>query len=152
MFKETDQEGWKFARVIASFKKNSKYKYRKHLELDDGLIVEKDFEKGIKEWKIKEEPEDTDDVEDNIFLGSGDAFPVQIVSPKDYDMPEVKAAIVAEISKYKSFNAFKEVEDNGQRSIPTRWVVTVQSDSGINEPYKARLCMRGDLERGKNNI
>ena len=30
--------------------------------------------------------------------------------------------------------------------------MTDQADSGKDEPYKARLCMRGDLERGKENI
>ena len=67
-------------------------------------------------------------------------------------MPEVQAAIEREISKYKSVDAFKEVNDEGQKSIPTRWVVTEQADSGKDEAYKARLCMRGDLERGKENI
>ena len=67
-------------------------------------------------------------------------------------MPEVQAEIKAEICKYQSFQAFKEVDDIGQKFIPTRWVVTEQSSSGKNEPYKARLCIRGDLERGKENI
>ena len=137
---------------MGSWKKNSKYKYWKHLLLDGDLIVEKDFENGIKEWKVK--PEDTDDVGENLFLDSDPdgVFPVQLVSPKDYDMPEVQDAIAREISKYKSFGAFKEVDDAGQKSIPTRWVVTDQAGSGKDELYKARLCMRGDLERGKENI
>ena len=86
--------------------------------LNNGLTVEKDFENCIEVWKV--EPEiDTDDED-----GAGDdsieveadalgAFPVHIIPLKDYDMPEIQDAIAAEISKYKSFNAFKEVEDDG---------------------------------------
>ena len=55
----------------------------------------------------------------------------------------------AEISKYISFNAFEEVEDSGQTSIPVLWVVTKQAADGKNQPLKARLCIRGDLEYGK---
>ena len=57
--------------------------------------------------------------------------------------------------KYQStnfFNAFQEVEDEGQHCVPTKWVVTEQKSSGKNEPYKARMCIRGDLEKGKENI
>ena len=128
--------------------------------IDKDTIVEKDFENGTAEWKDQPEPEvieknDTDeDVLENLFLESNldGVFPVQKVSPKDYDRPEVEAAIGAEIAKYKNFKAFKEVNDNGQKCIPTRWVITEQSDSGKNEPIKARLCIRGDLEKGKEDI
>ena len=160
LFKEKESEGWKTGRVVGSWKKNSKYKYWKHILVDKDLILQKDFENGIHDWKLEPEHEAIDNLEkgedilDNFFLEEDrqGAFPVQMVSKKDYAMPEVQAAIAAEISKYKSFQAFKEVEDQGQKSIPTRWVVTEQSASGKNEPYKARLCIRGDLERGKENI
>ena len=136
--------------MVGSWKKNSIYQYWKHLLIDKDLVVEKDFEKGIEEWKdnsddVHDDPNGDDDLNDGIY-------PVQIISPKDYGMPEVKDAIAAEIIKFKSFNAFEEVDDVGQKSIPTKWVVTDQSESGKNEPYKARLCMRGDLEKGKESI
>ena len=152
LFKESDEKGWKSARVVAGWKKNSKYKYCKHLLMDDDVLVEKDFENTITEWKVK--PEDSAELDDDSLLESDPdgVYPVQLVAPKDYDMPEVKAAITREIFKYKSFEAFKEIDDLGQKSIPTRWVVTEQKDSGKDEPYKARLCMRGDLEHGKENI
>ena len=160
LFKEKESEGWKTGRVVGSWKKSSKYKYWKHILVDKDLILQKDFENGIHDWKLEPEHEAIDNLEkdedilDNFFLEEDPqgAFPVQMVSKKDYAMPDVQAAIAAEISKYKSFQAFKEVEDQGQKSIPTRWVVTEQSTSGKKEPYKARLCIRGDLERGKENI
>ena len=152
LFKEFNKNEWKTARVVASWKKNSIYKYWKHLLMDGDIVVEKDFENGIEEWKVK--PEENEDAHDHLLLETDPdgVFPVQLVPPKDYDMPEVKAAIAREISKYESFGAFKEVDDVGQKSIPTRWVVSEQADSGKGEPYKARLCMRGDLEHGKENI
>ena len=36
------------------------------------------------------------------------------------------------------------------KSIPTKWVVTEQSDQVKNEPYKARMCR--DLENGIDGI
>ena len=65
---------------------------------------------------------------------------------------KVQSAIANEIAKFNSFNAFKEVKDEGQESIPTKWVITEQPKSGKNEPYKARMCIRGDLEKGKETI
>jgi hypothetical protein len=124
--------------------------------LGDDLLVEKDFEHGIEEWKEEADHEDDDEegIDDNYYLETepNDGFPVQIISPKHYDMPEVQSAIASEISKYKSFQAFEEVDDQGQKCIPTKWVVTEQSKSGKNEPYKARMCIRGDLERGKEDV
>ena len=59
----------------------------------------------------------------------------------------------AEISKFETFNAFKEVVDEDQPRIPVRWVVIKQKDDGEEEKtFKVRLCMRGDLGRGKENV
>jgi hypothetical protein len=58
----------------------------------------------------------------------------------------------AEIEKYKSFNAFEEVVDEGQDSLPIRWVVTKHELDGKNQPLKARLCIRGDLEKNKGSV
>ena len=44
------------------------------------------------------------------------------------------------------------MNDIGQKCIPTRWVITDQSDSRKNEPIKAGLCIQGDLEKGKEDI
>ena len=162
LFKENDSDEWKSARVIKAFKKTSKYKNFRHLELKDGGIVEKDFVTGIEEWKA--EPEEVDDVEiaDTYFLsdilGKEDAmledvaFPVKILPRKEYNRPEIQEAMQAEIAKFVSFDAFKEVSDDGQYSIPIRWVVTEQKLDGKNQPFKARLCIRGDKEEGKEHI
>ena len=157
VFREVNEDDWKAGRVVGSWKKTSKYRYWKHLLLSNGLTVEKDFENGIAEWNIdNEEEEDPSEVDDTNFTlddkeGSSGCFPV-IVPRSKYHQPEVQSAIASEISKYKSFEAFREVEDEGQKCIPTKWVVTEQFSSGKSEPYKARMCIRGDLEGGKENI
>ena len=157
-FKEKDTEGWKCGRVVGSWKKTSRNKYWKNILLSSGLTISRDFENGIEEWNVVPEVDDLEEPnEDNENFNldmavTGAAFPVHVIPPKDYDMPEVQAAISAEIAKYKAFNAFKEVEDKGQNCVPTKWVVTEQKASGKNEPYKARMCIRGDLEKGKENI
>ena len=155
LFKEKEADNWKSGRVVGSWKKNSKYRYWKHVLLGNDLIVQKDFENGVHDWKPElDANEELEDTMDTYVLETDPygVFPVHKISSKDYDMPEIQTAIQAEISKYKNFQAFEEVQDQGQKSIPTRWVVTEQSSSGKNEPYKARLCIRGDLERGKEDI
>ena len=57
-----------------------------------------------------------------------------------------------EIQKYKSFNAFEEVINAGQESVPIRWVCTRHELDGKNQPIKARMCIRGDLEQGKESL
>ena len=115
----------------------------------------------MEEWK----PFHTDDEEnylsDAYFLSSimgdspeniNDSFPVNLVPRREYGNGDVQKAMKDEIEKYHSFNAFEEVIDEGQDSLPVRWVVTRHEADGKNQPLKARLCVRGDLEKGKDNI
>ena len=80
------------------------------------------------------------------------AFPVKLIPRAEYHKPEIQAAMQSEISKFENFEAFEEVDDIGQKRIPIRWVISEQKVDGKNQPYKARLCMRGDLEKGKENV
>ena len=41
-------------------------------------------------------------------------------------MPEVKEAKMAEVSNLLDFDVFEEVEDKGQETIGSRWVVTAK--------------------------
>jgi hypothetical protein len=77
---------------------------------------------------------------------------VKLIPKKEYHRLEVQDAMQAEILKYKDFKAFVEVDDEGQNNIPVKWVVTEQKQDGKNQSYKARLCIRGDLEKGKENL
>ena len=135
----------------------------KQLLLEDGSRLERNFESEIAEWKPESSKEDRaeSDVEEVLYsVTSGEtdkfkvelAYPVEIVRKEDYGSSEVQIAMKAELDKYKSFGAYEEVEDKGQHRIPIRWVVSKQIDSGKNQPIKARLCIRGDLERNKSSI
>ena len=165
---------------MKTFKKGSKYKNRRHLDIENEGRVEYDFGRDIDEWKqyeediIEEDESDKNEVEENSkedvkedvietfflneILGLKDysptdhVYPVKLIPRSDYHKPDIQEAMQAEIAKYKDFNAFEEVEDDGQRSIPIRWVVSEQGEDGKNQPFKARLCIRGDLEKGKESI
>lgn len=161
IFREKGSEDWISGRIVASFKKTSIYKYCKHVLIGKDLIIQKDFEKDIDEWNEVPDEEKEDNIEEEKdyaepYLMIEDdtecVFPVKIIPTKEYNRPEVQEAMQAEILKYKSFNAFKEVQNVGQPSIPIKWVVTEQKEDGKNQPYKARMCIRGDLEKGKENI
>ena len=162
-FKEYGSDTWKHANVSGVFKKTSIHKNLKQLTFDDGFKTDVDFENTVENWK----PFHTDDVEceadlsETYFLSSimgnnhediYDSFPVNLVPRREYGHSDVQKAMKDEIEKYHSFNAFEEVIDEGQDSLPVRWVVTRHEVDGKNQPLKARLCVRGDLEKGKDNI
>ena len=150
-YREKGSDKWKPGRVVGSFKTNSKYKHWKHVQVKDGLTIEVDFKKN--EWKDESEVGNDDIIDTFVMTDIDDkVFPVKIIPPKEYNRPEIQEAMSAEILKFKSFEAFREVPNEGQTSVPIRWVVTEQKADGKNQPYKARLCIRGDLERGKEHI
>ena len=163
-FKEYDSEDWIIAKVFRVFKKSSIYKDVKQMILKDGSKIEKNFQTEVEEWKPLENLDENHtevDVNETFILSSilgkesievDDVFPVDIVDKKDYSTTEVQEAMKKEVEKYKSFNAYEEVDDNGQKSIPIRWVVTKQPLDGKNQPIKAWLCIRGDLEKDKNSV
>ena len=151
LFKEKNCEKWVKAKVFGVFKKNSKFKSFKQLELEDGRQIEKDFDQDIEAWKPLVAVEDSPD--DNVINEENECFPIQQVLKKsEYSNPEVKEAMLAEIDKFRKFDAVEEVEDNGQHRIPIRWVVTRNEIDGKNQPLKARLCVRGDLEQDKELV
>ena len=164
IFKEKGVDDWISARVVKAFRKTSKYKNCRHLELKDGGVIQRDFIDDIEQWKEEPEPESEDeDIPDTFYLNdilgekesieySDDVFPVKVLSRTEFKRPEIQEAMQAEIVKFKNFKAFKEVNDEGQYNIPIRWVVTEQKKDGKNQPYKARLCIRGDKEKGKEFI
>ena len=161
LFKEYDSETWMKAKVYGVFKKTSIYRNVKQMILENGVKVEKDFETEVEEWKTVDEATDDKcetEVTETFFLSSiikkeeakfYDAFPVEIISKKEYERIDDQEAMKSEIEKYKAFEAIEEVDDIGQKSVPIRWVVTKHDLDGKNQPIKARMCIRGDLENGE---
>ena len=157
LFKENSHDEWLHGKVFGVYKKNSKHKYIKQIELPDGKKIEKDFDNDIYEWRPvsddeSENEESVECVEPDIRNDGEVLYPVEVVKRKDYSKPDVQEAMRIEIQKYKQFNAFEEVDDRGQACVPIRWVVTRQSIDGKNQPLKARMCIRGDLESDKETM
>ena len=50
-----------------------------------------------------------------------------------------------ELARFDEFDAYEEVADDGQKTLPTNWVLTEKVKEG-NTIVKARLTVRGDLE------
>ncbi len=74
-----------------------------------------------------------------------------VMVPKErHNEPEIIDAKKQEIENWKKFNAFEIVEDIGQPTITTRWVINEkESHDGLKVRHKARLCLRGFMEQEK---
>ena len=155
-FKELDSDEWQQARVFGTYKRTSKYKYFRQLELENGDKVEKDFLRDIGGWEVippnDELPKSISQVNCNESMLESEVFGVNLIPKKEWKQDEVRQAMKKELEKYQSFDAYEEIEDNGEHCIPMKWVVSRSSDDSKNQPIKARLCIRGDLENGKENI
>ena len=160
LFQKKNSENKIAARVVRTFKKTSKHKNFRHLLLENGDVIEVDFQNQVEAWEEIPDKAFETDCEEVFYLSSilgnqeqlDDAYPVKLVPRSEYGKEEVVNAMKAEIKKYEDFDAFEEVDDKGQYSVPVRWVVTEQKENGKGVPVKARMCIRGDQEIGKENI
>ena len=74
--------------------------------------------------------------EDNF--SSASIFSVNV--PKEHYNDEIaKKAMDAELELWEKYKVYKEVNDTGQNTLSTRWVVTDKGNNNI----KARLVVRG---------
>ena len=64
-----------------------------------------------------------------------------------HNEPECIAAKEKELKNWDDFGVYVEVEDDGQVVLNTNWVL-VKKDEGV----KARLCIRGDQEKEKEDV
>ena len=70
------------------------------------------------------------------------------VPVKDHGKPEVKEAKEKEIQNLETYETFEEVDDIGQETIGSRWIVTEkEKHDGQKQKYKARLVARVFQER-----
>ena len=123
--------------------------------LEDGLKNVEDIE--IPE---KEELEDAllaDTVSDNIgakylkVVNSVSFSNIAIYTVElpvsEHGQPEVKEAKMAEVNNLLDYDVFEEVEDKGQETIRSRWVITAKENhDGQKQKTKARLVARGFQE------
>ena len=93
---------------------------------------------------------DDEDLSEDDFLKNVERVVTVLateVKKSEHNSPEVIDAKNRELENYVKFDAFEEVEDEGQTRITTRWVVTRKEDhDGMKVKTKARLCMRGFQE------
>ena len=91
-FKEEVDGIWQRAKVVRTFKKTSKFKNYRHLKLENGDIIEKDFVNEVKEWgPVKEEEEENENYYMHEIL-ENNSFPVKTIPREDWCKPEVKEA------------------------------------------------------------
>ena len=64
-----------------------------------------------------------------------------------HNQPECIEAKEKELENWDNFGTYEEVEDVGQKTLNTNWVLVKKADG-----VKARLCVRGDQERDKEHI
>ena len=70
-----------------------------------------------------------------------------MVPTSQHKDPEVVQAKIDELNKWKSYEAYEEVEDEGQEAIDTRWTVTrKEAHDGLKTNVKAWLCAIGFKE------
>ena len=156
-------------KVVKVGKANGKDKFRCWIKVKDGSTKSLDFNKDVDCWKLSKkvaftesDKKDTDKENDKViendhlgvyFLTNQDiidkdqfeneedvneSFPV-LIPTKYHDHPDIVRAKQEELSKWKKYEAFIEVnEEDATNPISTRWVIT---DKGETE--KARLCVRG---------
>ena len=68
----------------------------------------------------------------------------------EHGQPEVKEAKMSEVSNLLDYDVFEEVEDRGQETIGSRWVVTAkEKHDGQKQKTKARLVAHGFQETMK---
>ena len=120
------------------------------MKLENGDVIEKNMVDEV-DWRYPDEEEQSEEFELSE-IANDDVFPVKLVPKEEWNAPEIKEAMEAEISKFKDFEAIKEVEDEGQYRIPVRWVISEKGDDGKGHKFKARLCMRGDREKDRELI
>ena len=67
---------------------------------------------------------------------------------RDHKKPEVIEAKMKEIENLEKYEVFEEVEDEGQETVGSRWVITQKEKSdGQKQNYKGRLVAKGFQEK-----
>ena len=94
-----------------------------NLQSDEKICI--DFGKHIDKWK-RYDDHDKHNEDEEILFGTV------------LETREVKEAKQQEIQKWKNYNVFESLPDEGQRTTSVRWVITNK-----NDVYKARLVARG---------
>ena len=138
LFRMDGKNESKQAKVMTKHKQKSMHKNVIGLRFEDGTEEEFDFSKPGIEWQDVKEASET--------------YATVLTKSEVKGRPDAEEAMRMEIIKFEKFSAFTRVDDEGQFAIKTRWVFTEDEDQSKGCLLKARLCMRGDTEKDKDNI
>ena len=146
-------------KVVHRQKKPSASKNIIQIQFDDGSVNDVDFSNEVHDWcDANEIPNNMDDpccllsYSENIDLMHENFLTRILTKAQVKGRPEAEKAMLDEIKKFESFQAFDRVSDRGQFAIKTRWVFSEDKEQSKGCKMKARLCMRGDREKEKENI
>ena len=83
-----------------------------------------------------------------VYFFLENSFYMVEVPVRDHGKPEVIEAKEKEIHNLEIYETFEEVDDEGQETIGSRWIVTEkEKHDGQKQNYKARLVAKGFQER-----
>ena len=121
---------WRKAKIVSRGGKATGKNWAYLNILDDGENETKgiNFETDIEKWKVVNDP--------------GSENNVAFLSKACPEEEKVRVAKELELKNWKSFGVYEEVEDIGQQSLSSRWVITEKYKDG-NLTCKARLVARG---------
>ena len=88
-------------------------------------------------------------LKNSVSFSEMDTYTVELPA-SEHKRPGVIVAKRTEVENLMDYSTFEEVEDDGQETIGSRWVVTQkEKHDGQKTEYKARLVARGFQERLK---
>lgn len=131
---------WTVAKILSrAGKASGSNKNWRNIENEHGEKYSIDFDK-ISQWELLEpETEPTEEVN------------VVIISKDRHNNSDVLAAKQRELDRWKQFNVYDAVPDEGQLHITTTWVVT-EKVIDSQQTIKARLVARGFQEDFDQNV
>ena len=163
LFRKAGNEDSEFitGKVVHKYKKKSKSASKNIVTIltDNGKVEYIDFTKDVVEWKdAKGVSKDEKDPCCLLSMSNNqdifhETFHAKVLTNTEAKKrPEAEKAMADEIKKFKQFEVFERVKDDGQVAIQTRWVFTEDLEQTKGCKLKSRLCMRGDREKDKDSI
>ena len=138
-YRYTDGE-WKHVTVLGPAG-SRKGKYKNWVNVADG------DEEWSMDWSDVKEWQEYEPKESNTYFGfDGKACDEQFVAFKEQNEGEFLKEKLVELEKWKAFDVYHEVPDNGQRRVTGRWVCTRKITENGLQP-KARYVVRGFQEK-----
>ena len=128
-YKTVNDEQWQIAKVLSrAGKKGGKYSNWLNIQNVDKEPTSIDFENDVVEWTLENDNTYTDGSQnDEVLIATNEIPPADVMNAK-----------ASELNKWKLFNVYEEVKNDGQPTMSTRWVVTKKELE-----TKARLVIRG---------